>query len=81
MWLTFFAQNSSSRMTSFESSEREKGKKYTISLILPKNSSRRKWRCKEEFDCLKLILLKQVTYRTSIPITVADNYHNLTQSF
>lgn len=41
--LTFRAQKFNSLATSWRSSERENGRKYTISLIRPRNSSRRKW--------------------------------------
>lgn len=42
---TFLAQKLSSLLTSCSSSEWQNGRKYTISLIRPRNSSLRKWAC------------------------------------
>ncbi len=42
---TFLAQKLSSLLTSWSSSEWQNGRKYTISLIRPRNSSLRKWAC------------------------------------
>ena len=47
---TIFAQKLSSLVTKVMSSEREKGRKYTISLMRPRNSSRLKWSCQREED-------------------------------
>lgn len=60
--LTLLAHNSNSRPTSFNNSDLENGKKYTTSLIRPKNSSRRKCSFKIGWTTLSLKFLDIVTF-------------------
>ena len=65
---TIFAQKLSSLVTKVMSSEREKGRKYTISLMRPRNSSRLKWSCerKEDFPFLSGKILNFCSWNNNL---------------
>ena len=65
---TIFAQKLSSLVTKVMSSEREKGRKYTISLMRPRNSSRLKWSCqrKEDFSFFSGEILKFFSWNNNL---------------
>ena len=65
---TIFAQKLSSLVTKVMSSEREKGRKYTISLMRPRNSSRLKRSCqrKEDFSFFSGEILKFFSWNNNL---------------